>query len=242
MYNYKEKNINYKEYGNKEGQAIVFLHGWGQNIKMMEPIANPFVKTNRLIILDLPGFGDSEEPSSTWTLQDYAEMLHDLLEHLNITNPILVGHSFGGKISILYASQYKTKKLVLLSSPYKVKIAKQPLKVKIFKKIKKIPGFKTIAENMKKHMGSTDYRNASPLMRDILVKHVNTDLTEQAAKINCPTFIIWGSNDQDVPVNDAYELEKIIKNSGLSVYEGCTHYAYLEKLAQTNAILKTFIK
>ena len=95
---------------------------------------------------------------------------------------------------------------------------------------------------MKKHLGSTDYKNASPLMREILVKHVNTDLTEDAKKIKCPTFIIWGTNDEAVPVEDAYELEKLIDNSGLTVYEGCTHYAYLERVAQTNAIIKTFIK
>ena len=91
-------------------------------------------------------------------------------------------------------------------------------------------------------MGSTDYRNATPIMRDILVKHVNTDLTETAKKVECPTFIIWGTNDEAVPVEDAYELEKIIKDSGLSIYEGCTHYAYLERLNQTNAIIAAFIK
>ena len=95
---------------------------------------------------------------------------------------------------------------------------------------------------MKKHIGSTDYKNASPIMREILVKHVNTDLTEKAKLIKCPTFIIWGTNDEAVPVEDAYELEKLIDNSGLTVYEGCTHYAYLERLGQTNAIIKSFMK
>ena len=115
-------------------------------------------------------------------------------------------------------------------------------KVKILKKLATLPGLGNIAEKMKKHLGSTDYKNASPTMREILVKHVNTDLTEDAKKITCPTFIIWGTNDEAVPVEDAYELEKIIKDSGLSIYEGCTHYAYLERLGQTNAIIKTFIK
>ena len=64
---------------------------------------------------------------------------------------------------------------------------------------------------------------------------------EEAKKIKCPTFIIWGSLDDAVPVEDAYELEKLIPDSGLVVYENCTHYAYLERLAQTNRILKEFI-
>ncbi len=242
MYEYNGININYKDYGNKDGKPIVYLHGWGQNIEMMEPIAKPFIKTNRLILIDLPGFGKSSEPDYAWDLEDFVEMLNSLLKSLNIEKPNLIGHSFGGKISLLYASQYPVDKLILLSSPFKVKIKKQPLKVRILKKAKQIPGLGKLAEVMKKKMGSTDYRNASPIMRDILVKHVNTDLTEEAKKIKCPTFIIWGNKDEEVPVSDAYELEQLINNSGLTVYEGCTHYAYLENLKQTNAIIASFIK
>lgn len=242
MFKYKDLKINYKDFGNKDGLPIIYLHGWGQNIKMMEPIAKPFEKTHRLIILDLPGFGISDEPETPWTLEDYVEMIHELLNKLKIEKPNLIGHSFGGKISLLYASKYDVNKLMLLASPYKVKIKKQSLKVKLLKKAATIPGLSNLAEKMKKHLGSTDYKNASPIMREILVKHVNTDLTEAAKQIKCPTFIIWGTNDEAVPVEDAYELEKLIKDSGLTVYEGCTHYAYLERLGQTNAIIKTFIK
>lgn len=242
MFKYKGIKINYKDFGNKEGTPIVYLHGWGQNIQMMEPIAKPLEKTHRLIILDLPGFGISDEPETAWELNDFVEMLKELMKKLNIDKPSLIGHSFGGKISLLYASKYEVNKLMLLASPYKVKIKKPSMKVKILKKLATLPGLGNIAEKMKKHLGSTDYKNASPTMREILVKHVNTDLTEDAKKITCPTFIIWGTNDEAVPVEDAYELEKIIKDSGLSIYEGCTHYAYLERLGQTNAIIKTFIK
>ena len=117
MYKYNEININYKDYGKKEAPALVFLHGWGQNIAMMEPIANPFADTHRLIILDLPGFGASDEPDYAWTIFDYAKMLDTLLKSLQIENPTLIGHSFGGKISIAFASCYPVAKLVLLASP-----------------------------------------------------------------------------------------------------------------------------
>lgn len=242
MFNYRGIKINYKDYGNQEKDAVVFLHGWGQNIQMMEPIATPLEKTNRLIILDLPGFGKSEEPKETWSLQDYAEMVHALLKKLKIENPYLIGHSFGGKISILYASQYKVKRMVLLSSPFKIKMKKLPLKVRIFKFFKKVPILNIFTEKIKKHVGSLDYRSATPTMRNILVKHVNTELVEEAKKIKCPTFIIWGSLDDAVPVEDAHELEKLIPDSGLVVYDKCTHYAYLERLGRTNKILKEFIK
>ncbi len=240
MYKYNGININYKDYGKENGKAIVYLHGWGQNIAMMEPIANPFTKTNRLIILDLPGFGESEEPKEVWTLDDYVEMIHSLLEELHIKKPSLVGHSFGGKLSLLYATKYDVDKLVVLASPYKVKIIEPSKKVKLLKKLKKVPVLNLVADFMKKHMGSTDYKNASPMMRDILVKHINTDLTESLNKIKCPTLAIWGTADAAVPYEDGKELEHLIDNCGLVTYEGNTHYAYLERLGQTINVLKSF--
>ena len=108
--------------------------------------------------------------------------------------------------------------------------------------MKNIPGLGGIAEKIKSQMGSTDYKNASPTMRNIFVKHVNTDIVEDINKITCPSFIIWGDKDDAVPVSDAYDLEKIIKDSGLTIYEGCTHYAYLERLGKTNAIIASFMK
>ncbi len=242
MFEYENIKINYVDLGKKDGEAIVYLHGWGQNIEMMMPIAKPFLDTNRIIIIDLPGFGESEEPKRAWTLQDYVKMIHELLDKLKIKEPNIIGHSFGGKLAILYGSQYKTKRLVLLASPYKIKIQKVTTKMKVLKSLKKVPGLNKIADAMKKHMGSTDYKNATPMMREILVKHVNTDATEDAKKITCPTLIVWGTNDQAVPVADAYDLEKIIKNSGTVIYDGCTHYAYLERLNQTISVLKSFIK
>ena len=241
MYKYDGININYKDFGTKDGQAIVYLHGWGQNIEMMEPIAKPFAKTNRLIILDLPGFGASEEPKTVWTLDDYVEMIHSLLNELHIDSPILIGHSFGGKLSLLYASKYQVEKLVVLASPYKVKIKEPSKKVKLLKKLKNVPVLNVLADTMKKHMGSTDYKNASPMMRDILVKHINTDIEQELSKIKCPTLAIWGTNDEAVPYEDGKSLETLIKNCGLVTYEGNTHYAYLERLQQTINVLKSFI-
>ena len=241
MFKYKDININYIRYGNIEKQSVVLLHGWGQNIEMMKPVGDSLTD-NDVIIIDLPGHGKSEEPKEVWELKDFVEMIHELLKTLNIQNPILIGHSFGGKLSLLYASMYPVKKLILFGSPFKVKKNPNSLKVKTLKKLKTLPGLKNIAEIMKKHMGSTDYRNASPMMRDILVKHVNTDITENVKKITCPTIIIWGTNDAAVPITDAYDLEKLIKDSAVIPYEGCTHYAYLERLNQTVSIIQNFIK
>ena len=209
---------------------------------MMAPIARPFNKDYNVLIIDLPGFGKSSEPTKIWSLDDYSEMVHELILNLKIKKIVLIGHSFGGKISIIYASKYKVEKLVLLSSPYKVEIKKQSLKVRILKRLAKVPGLKNMAGYFKKKMGSTDYKNASPMMRDILVKHVNTDATENLKKINVPTIIIWGTNDVTVDISSAYEIEKYIKDSAVIPYEGLTHFAYLEDKQKTINIIKSFIE
>lgn len=240
MFEYKNIKINYIRYGNKKGSSLVLLHGWGQNIQMMKMIGDKF-PNNDIVIIDLPGHGKSEEPKDIWTLDDFASMVFELLKSLKIKNPILIGHSFGGKIALIYASKYDVKKLILFASPFKVKKNPNSLKVKILKKIKTIPGTKKIAEFAKKHMGSTDYRNASEIMRKILVEHVNTDITDLVKRIICPTIIIWGDNDKAVPIEDAYELSSYIKDSAVIKYDGCTHYAYLERLGQTINIIDSFI-
>lgn len=229
--------INYREFG--EGDAIVLLHGWGQNIQMMEPIGNNI--EGHIIIIDLPGFGSSSEPPFAWTVYDYALAINKLLTELKVKNPTIIGHSFGGKIGLVYASKYETKKLICLASPFKKQIKKDSLKTKILKTAKKVPGLNKLENIAKKHIGSTDYKNASEMMRQVLVETVNLDITEDVKKIKCPTLLIWGTLDQAVSINDAKELESLIKDSGLVTYEGCTHYAYLERLDQTIRVIRSFI-
>jgi len=233
-------NINYVDYG--EGtNTLVFLHGWGQNIAMMKPIADPFCKEYRIIILDLPGFGESTEPDSVWSLYDYVEMLHTFLEELKVTDPILLGHSFGGKISLLYGTKYSVKKIVTFGSPYKREVQKISMKTKVLKGLKKVPVVNKLEGFAKKHIGSTDYKNASPLMRAVLVNHVNLDISNQLNKIKAPTLLIWGTLDKEVPLEQAYELEKLISDAGVVEFPNCTHYAYLENLAGTINVLRNFL-
>ncbi len=235
-------NINYVRYGKKSKDTVVLLHGWGQNIQMMQPIGDAIQNNYDVIIVDLPGHGKSEEPKYAWNVDDYVECIKKLLDNLEVKNPTLIGHSFGGKISLLYASKYKVKKLILFGSPYKKEITNISLKTKILKAAKKIPVLNKLEDFAKKHIGSTDYRNASPLMRNILVNTVNFDITEEVKKITCPTLIVWGDLDDQVPVEEAYELENLIADAGVVVYENCTHYAYLERLNQTINVVNSFLE
>lgn len=237
--NIRNININYIQYGS--GSDIVLLHGWGQNIAMMKPIGDRLQKNHRITILDFPGFGESEEPKMALTVYDYCEILEELLKKLKVKKPVIMGHSFGGRIAIIYASRNEVEKVVLFGSPCIRKEVKPSLKLRMLKSLKKIPGINKLEGFAKNHMGSRDYKNASEIMKKILVNVVNEDLSECAKKINVPTLLIWGDRDTEAPVEDAKELEKIIPDAGLIVLPNSTHYAYLENLPQVINILNNFL-
>ena len=235
----KDIDINYIQYG--KGKDIVLLHGWGQNIEMMMPVGDRLEKNYRITILDLPGFGESSEPKEVLNIYDYSDILEEFLNQLDITNPIVMGHSFGGRIAIIYASRNKIEKLILFGSPCIRKEQKLSFKVRVLKGLKKIPVLNNLEGFAKKHIGSRDYKAASPMMRDILVNTVNQDLSNEARNITCPTLLIWGTNDTEAPLEDAKELEKIIPDAGLITFEGLSHYAYLENINGVIRILKEFL-
>ncbi len=235
--NIKDLNINYIQYG--EGKDIILLHGWGQNIEMMKPLGDYFCDRFRITILDLPGFGESDEPKNTWTIDDYELMLEDFIKELKIKKPIVIGHSFGGRLAIRYSARNPIEKLVLFGSPC-IRIQEAlPLKVRMLKSMKKLPGMDKIGEYMKQYIGSRDYKAASPVMRQTLVEVVNEDLSHYAKEIEEPTLLIWGQNDTEAPVAEAKELEKIMIDAALIILPG-THYAYLENLQQVVNILNNF--
>lgn len=238
--NIKDVDINYVIYGNQKGKDILLLHGWGQNIEMMKFIGDHFEKNNRIIILDLPGHGQSDEPMYPWTLDDYSEMLEIFVKELKIDKPIVIGHSFGGRLAIRYSSNNIIDRLVLLASPVRPEKSADSLKVKTLKALKKLPGMSSIAEQAKKYIGSRDYRNASPIMRQVLVNVVNVDLTEYAKQIEEPTILIWGDMDEEARLEDAELLEAVMPDAGLIVLPG-THYAYIENLMQVVNIINSFI-
>lgn len=236
----KDVIVHYTQYGNNQGKDVLLLHGWGQNIEMMKPIGDHLKKKFKITILDLPGFGESKEPIFPWTLNDYSEMLELFVESLKIKKPIVIGHSFGGRLAINYSSNNRIEKLVLFGSPIRPEKSTTSLKVKTLKSLKKLPGMNNIAEKMKKYIGSRDYKDASTIMRQVLVNTVNKDLTENAKKIEEPTLLVWGNDDEEASINDAHILEQVMPDAGLVILPG-THYAYLENLNQVIKILNEFL-
>lgn len=239
--NIKGVKVNYFFHDIGADVSLVLLHGWNQNIEMMMPIGEKFFDRYNVLIIDLPGFGKSSEPEYSWTVYEYADCVKQMVDDLGLDKIILMGHSFGGRVGLIYASVYEVFKLVCFASPYCKELNKLPLKTKIYKSLKNISCLKWIANIMKNYIGSTDYKNATEVMRGVLVQSINIEMTEDVKKIKAPTLLIWGSLDTAVPLKRAYELETLIENAGVVVYEGATHYAYLERKNEVIKVIDDFI-
>lgn len=164
---------------------------------------------------------------------------------------MLIGHSYGGRIAIVYASERPVGKVILVDSAgiKPRRSLRYYFKVYSFKAAKKLlPLFLgkekagEIIDRMRGKAGSADYNAASPVMRRIMSTSVNQDLRHLLPSIGAPTLLIWGENDTATPLRDAKIMEKMIPDAGLVLYEGCGHYSFLERPGQTAAVIKSFLK
>ncbi len=184
-----------------EGRPLILMHGWGCDHTTVRSIAATAAQTHTVYNIDFPGFGSSQEPSEVWGVERYTRMVEELARKENLESPVLVGHSFGGRVAILYASRNKADKVVLVDAAgIKPKRSlKYYLKVYSFKAGKRFWELLLGKEKagaridaMRARQGSSDYAGASPMMRSILSKVVNEDLTDRLPLISAPTLLIWG--------------------------------------------------
>lgn len=235
-----------------QGRDLVMLHGWGADISSLRPLHRHYERFFRTYSLDLPGFGLSDQPPHKWGVAEYAETVASFLQNLGLNQPIILGHSFGGKISVyLAAHQQPLHKLILVDSAGIVpkRRANYYLRVYLYKTarcIAELPGLKKIfgkkLQAFKNQAGSQDYRNAKGVMRETLVKVVNEDLTDMLSRIKVPTLLVWGRDDTATPVDDGRLMEQLIPGAGLVVLQGAGHYSYLDRLPEFIKVTGMFLK
>ena len=248
FFTYEGVNLHYTDRG--AGQAVVLLHGWGCDCNIFGAAKAWTEEHFRTIAVDFAGFGQSGEPKEVWGVEEYTRSIEALLKHEAIENPILIGHSFGGRVSIVFASRNKVRKIILTDAAgVKPKRSlRYYVKVYSFKAMKRLaPLFlgktraKEFIDQRRAKSGSSDYNNASPMMRAILSKVVNEDLCHLMPKINAPTLLFWGENDTATPLSDAKRMEKLIPDAGLVTVAGAGHFAFLENMPLFLRVLESFL-
>ena len=243
-------NINYIDEGH--GSVVLLLHGWGGSIQTMMPIANVLKDKCRVIVMDLPGFGESDNPVEPWNSYDYAACINKFIELNKLDSIILFGHSHGGRISIILSSMYDyVKKLILIDSAGIIPKRKLSYYVKVYSfKLLKSAYLLFVGGNSKEQKlekfyrkyGSTDYKSSDGIMRQTMVKVIHDNLIDLLPYIKSPTLLIWGENDEDTPLYMGKIMEERIKDSGLIIFKDVGHYSYVDNYEQFKAVINVFLK
>ncbi len=228
-----------------QGPEVLLLHGWAAPAETYRLIIDHLKPRCRVVAPDLPGFGGSQEPERPWAVDDYVDFVLQFAAAVKLSSPVLIGHSYGGRIIIKLMNRpalpFRVPKIVLLDAAG-IKPRHGPgyyIKVYSYKAAKHLlPG---LAEKMRGKVGSSDYKNASPLMRQTMVLSLKEDLAPLLPGIHAPTLLIWGENDTATPLSDGQRMEKEIPDAGLVVLKGAGHFAFAERWGQCSRVLDSFI-
>jgi pimeloyl-ACP methyl ester carboxylesterase len=177
------------------------------------------------------------------------------MKALEIKEATLLGHSFGGRIIIKLANRENlpftiTNIIFVDAAGIRAKLSgKQKRKQRRYKILKKIllwkpvhAMFPELIDDWKSKQGSADYRNATPRMRECMVKSINEDLTDLLPGIKQEVLLIWGDNDTATPLADAKKMEAMIPNNGLVVLSPAGHYSFLDQPVVFRNVMRSYLK
>ncbi len=228
---------------------IVVLHGWGAHLEAIEPIVAPLAAETEVLALDLPGFGESEEPPGPWSSEDYARFVATLLEEAGISRCHLIGHSRGGAIAICLAVQRPelVGRLILCDAAglrpkrglryrWRVALAKLGRLLGLFG-----PPGRRLQARIRGRVASSDYLNASPAMRETFRRVIAEDLAGHLPKISAPALLVWGSADEDTPLWMGERMAELLPDGALVVFEGAGHFAYADQPARFAQLSRHFL-
>ena len=225
---------------------VFIIHGWTYSFDKWKDISLELkMRDIEPVFLKVPGLTEPSE--HVWDINGYVDWLNNQLKGQE--EPIVIGHSNGGRIAMAYVQKYpdKLKQLILIDSagvahnePLKV------VKLKILKVISKIGKIFSYIPPVKKLfyklIGAQDYLNAKPNMKATMANMLKADQKLKPANIKLPTTIIWGRDDSITPLSDGKKLNSLIKDSKLTVVDGARHAPMGSHPEQVADIIETAVK
>lgn len=238
---------------------LLILHGWGSNKQVMMPLAKQLADIRDCYVLDLPGFGNSSVPPEAWNIDDYADLVQQFTQDLEIKPADLLAHSFGGRIALKLCDRPDAKQLinkVLITggagmkprrdfSYYLKKYTAKSLKVPFYilpSNLREKALEKLRQTSLWKALGSSDYSKLSGVMRETFVQTVTEYLEPCLPDIPHEVLLLWGENDDAAPLYQAERMEKGIENAALVVIDHAGHYAFLDRPSHFASVAKAFFK
>lgn len=245
----------YEKHKESNAPVVLLMHGWGCDGNIFSSFLPKFTKHASVLVVDFPGHGQSGEPPCAWGVPEYAQQILALLDALSISKVQIVCHSFGGRVALWLAAHRPDliEKMVItggagICKPAAQTQSKKQMQYKKLKKLLlalgKIPFLKGIVSYLQEKLiqkyGSEDYKRLNANMRQTFVKVINQDLSDLLPQIKASTLLIWGSNDTETPLWMGEKMEKEIPDAGLVVFDGRTHFAFLEEAQRFSVIVSTF--
>jgi len=223
----KDLKISYRIAG--EGRPLLILHGWGSKKEKWHQAEKILSRDFKVIIPDLPGFGQSLMPLRAWSLDDYCDFVEEFVKSLNLENFYLLGHSFGGAIAVKCSLRFpeKVEKMFLVGAAcFRTKTLRKNALNNVSKVIKMfsfVPFYSLFRRAFYKFIVKSDYLGLEGTMKETYLKVINEDLSNDLSLVKVPTLIIWGDKDNITPINQAYLLDKKIDNSELKIIPNGGH-------------------
>ncbi len=221
--------------------TILILHGWGSSQKKWDKVKEILIQQGIKVLLpDLPGFGENPPPKVPWGVDDYVEWVKNYSK--NFAPFFLLGHSFGGRLAIKFALKYPEKILGLILAGVPAIKSKRPSNlanfvIKILSKFSFLPFYQFLRKIFYLYfLRKTDYFQINGVMKETFKKIIGEDLSSHLPLIKTKTLILWGEKDDYVPKRVAFLIKEKIPDSKLMIFPGVKHSPYSEipeKLAET---------
>jgi pimeloyl-ACP methyl ester carboxylesterase len=250
------------------GPPLLFLHGWSSNWQIFLLNIAAFMGTHRCVALDLPGFGASDMPAGSISIQGYARAVDAICEDLGVESVSIVGNSMGGFIGAEVALSFHTRveRLVLVSAAglstehlaqtpavvlARLMIAGLPFTQPLQAQVVRRPRLRRAAMQWAVRYPE---RLSVPLAHELVLSFgkpgfvpalkalLEYGYRDRLARIEIPVLIVWGRNDLLVPVGDATRYRRLIgDNARVVIFEDTGHAPMIERPTRFNELLRGFL-
>ena len=234
-----------------KGRLVLLLHGWGDSAQGLAGLQKDLASDYQVLAVDLPGFGGTQAPSSAWDLDNYSRFVSSVLDKLELEQPYaVIGHSNGGALAIRAISlgALQPRKLILLAAAgVRTNSRGKRFFLKVVAKTGNAATF-WMPERYRQALRKRLYGAAgsdilvAPHIEDTFKKTVRQDVQGDAAAIKVPTLLIYASGDDQIPVADGRQYERLIKGSRLEIIEGAGHFVHKDQPEKVTELIKGFLK
>lgn len=253
------------------GSAVIFLHGVGCHIEFWEKNIAALAKDHRVFAIDIVGYGRTDKPEVDYTFEFMADFVLDFMKTMGIDKASLVGNSMGGGIAITVASQApeRVEKIVLVD-PVGVGKGLSPvmrlMSLPVIGDFLTKPSKKGVLLQMKSCLydpshASDDFIDRATLINALpgnqrsflsllritagmsgVRKELIADFSERLQRIKSPILLVWGKQDQVLPVADAEAAVKKMGNARLHIMDQAGHCPQIDKPEEFNTAVLDFLK